>query len=40
MYREEFDVDLFFLYLKKDRETIEDRSIFFEKKRREYQEWL
>ena len=36
MYREEFDVDLFFLYLEQDRETIEDRNIFFEKKRHEY----
>ena len=40
LYRHEFDVDLFFLYLEQDRETIEDRDVFFEKMRREYQEWL
>ena len=38
-YREEFDVDLFFLYLESD-EEVTDREIFFEKMRREYQEWL
>ena len=40
LYREEFDVDLFFLFLEQDQETVENRDIFFEKKRREYQEWL
>lgn len=38
-YREEFDVELFFLYLESD-EEVTDREIFFEKMRREYQEWL
>ena len=40
LYREEFDVDLFFLYLEQGRETIEGKDVFFEKMRREYQEWL
>ena len=40
VYRREFDVDLFFLMLEQGRETCEDKDIFFEKKRREYQEWL
>lgn len=40
LYRTEFDVDLFFLYLEQDREVIEKRDVFFEKMRREYQEWL
>ena len=34
--REEFDVDLFFLYLEQGRETIEGKDVFFEKMRREY----
>ena len=36
LYREEFDVDLFFLYLEKDYESVDNRDVFFEKKRREY----
>ena len=40
LYRTEFDVDLFFLYMEQDREVIENRDVFFEKMRREYQEWL
>ena len=40
MFREEFDVDLFFLFMEQDRETVDDREVFFEKKRREYAEWL
>ena len=36
LYRTEFDVDLFFLYLEQDREVIENRDVFFEKMRREY----
>ena len=36
LYREEFDVDLFFLYLEQGRETIEDKDVFFEKMRKEY----
>ena len=36
LYRTEFDVDLFFLYLEQDREEIEKRDVFFEKMRREY----
>ena len=39
LYREEFDVDLFFLFMEQDQE-VTDRTIFFEKMRREYQEWL
>lgn len=39
LYREEFDIELFFLYMESD-EEITDRNIFFEKMRREYQEWL
>ena len=38
-YREEFDVELFFLFMESDGE-VTDRNIFFEKIRREYQEWL
>jgi len=40
LYREEFDVELFFLYMEEDRESVDDHTVFFEKKRREYQEWL
>ena len=40
LYREDFDIDLFFEFLATDVETVEDREIFFEKKRREYREWL
>ena len=40
LYREEFDIDLFFLFLEQGKESVEDKDIFFEKKRREYQEWL
>ena len=40
LYREEFDIDLFFLFLLEGKESVDDRDIFFEKKRREYQEWL
>ena len=40
LYREEFDVDLFFLYLEQGRESIQGRDVFFEKMHREYQEWL
>ena len=36
LYREEFDVDLFFLYLEQGRETIEGKDVFFEKMRKEY----
>lgn len=40
LYREDFDLELFFEFLATDVETVEDREIFFEKKRREYREWL
>ena len=40
LYREDFDIDLFFEFLATDVETVETREIFFEKKRREYREWL
>lgn len=40
MFRNEFDIDLFFLYMESGEETIADQDVFFEKKRREYQEWL
>ena len=40
LYREDFDMDLFFEFMATDVETVEDREIFFEKKRREYRDWL
>ena len=38
-YREQFDIDLFFLYLESDKQ-VENLDVFFEKIRREYEEWL
>ena len=36
MYREQFDIDLFFLYLEQGREEVHDHTVFFEKMREEY----
>lgn len=39
LYRNEFDVELFFLFMEQDVE-ISSMDVFYEKKRKEYQEWL
>lgn len=40
LYREEFDVDLFFMYMEQGQETVDDREVFYEKMRQAYREWL
>jgi len=33
-------VELFFLYMEQDVDNLDSIDVFYEKKRREYQEWL
>ena len=40
LYRNDFDVELFFLYMEQDVENLDSIDVFYEKKRREDQEWL
>ena len=40
LYRSEFDVELFFLYMEQGVENLDSMDVFYEKMRKEYQEWL